>query len=248
MHRIGMISVSLYFPSFLFSFFMKLMVYVVIQRNYRFFFLFVSSSTLLCIYIFSMSALYIKILMRDEKGTVWKAMQESPASVVLMAYCFISLWFVGGLTGFHLYLISSNQVTHIITFQIIYNSIFTSISFLFLFFFYFQTTYENFRYRSDNRYNVYNRGCINNFLEVFCTKIKPSKNKFRAPVQEEVHRPPPTTVRDSGTDDGGAPENRRMKVEDDLDFGGDILKISQRHNIEDIESEIRSRGNDSIEL
>lgn len=157
--------------------------------------------------------------MRDEKGTVWKAMQESPASVVLMAYCFISLWFVGGLTGFHLYLISSNQ-----------------------------TTYENFRYRSDNRYNVYNRGCINNFLEVFCTKIKPSKNKFRAPVQEEVHRPPPTTVRDSGTDDGGAPENRRMKVEDDLDFGGDILKISQRHNIEDIESEIRSRGNDSIEL
>ncbi|XP_023743231.1 protein S-acyltransferase 8 [Lactuca sativa] len=188
-------------------------------RNYRFFFLFVSSSTLLCIYIFSMSALYIKILMRDEKGTVWKAMQESPASVVLMAYCFISLWFVGGLTGFHLYLISSNQ-----------------------------TTYENFRYRSDNRYNVYNRGCINNFLEVFCTKIKPSKNKFRAPVQEEVHRPPPTTVRDSGTDDGGAPENRRMKVEDDLDFGGDILKISQRHNIEDIESEIRSRGNDSIEL
>ncbi|KAL4565939.1 hypothetical protein LXL04_030045 [Taraxacum kok-saghyz] len=189
-------------------------------RNYRFFFLFVSSSMLLCIYIFSMSALYIKILMDDEKGTVWKAMQESPASVVLMAYCFITLWFVGGLTGFHLYLISSNQ-----------------------------TTYENFRYRSDNRYNVYNRGCINNFFEVFCTKINPSKNKFRDPVQEEVHRQaPPTTARDSGNDDGGGVENRRMKVEDDMDFGGDILKISQRHNIDDIESEIRTRGNDSIEL
>lgn len=181
-------------------------------RNYRFFFLFVSSSTLLCIYIFSMSALYIKVLMKDdnEEGTVWKAMKESPAAVVLMAYCFISLWFVGGLTGFHLYLISSNQ-----------------------------TTYENFRYRADNRYNVYNRGCVNNFLEVFCTKIKPSRNKFRGPIQE-VQQPPPAA---SHRDDGG-PEARRVKVEDDLDIGGDLLKISQRHNSEGIESDIRSRGND----
>ncbi|XP_075479820.1 LOW QUALITY PROTEIN: protein S-acyltransferase 8-like [Primulina tabacum] len=183
-------------------------------RNYRYFFCFVSSSALLCIYVFAMSALYIKKLMDDHHGTVWKAMKESPASVALMAYCFISLWFVGGLTGFHLYLIGTNQ-----------------------------TTYENFRYRADNRINIYDRWCFNNFLEVFCTKVKPSKNNFRAFVHEEPpQRPPPPTSRDAEHVNTG--ENRRMKVEDDLDIGGDLLKISQRRNIEDIEGDIRSRGSD----
>ncbi|KAH9757683.1 protein S-acyltransferase 8 [Citrus sinensis] len=178
-------------------------------RNYRFFFMFVSSSTLLCIYVFSMSALYIKILMEDHHGTVWRAMKESPASVLLMAYCFISLWFVGGLTGFHLYLIGTNQ-----------------------------TTYENFRYRADNRLNVYDRGCVNNFLEVFCTKVKTSRNNFRAFVQEEVPRTSlPRTP--EAEDLGGDP---RSKVEDDLEIGEDLLKISQRRNIEEIDEDIRSRG------
>ncbi|CAN1235171.1 Protein S-acyltransferase 8 [Linum perenne] len=136
------------------------------------------------------------------------AMKESPASVILMAYCFISLWFVGGLTGFHLYLIGSNQ-----------------------------TTYENFRYRSDNRINVYNLGCVSNFSEVFCTEVKPSKNKFRAFVQEEV--PEESGGGGGGDDTGGDP---RPKVEDDLEIGEDLLQISQRRNVEEIDEEICSRG------
>lgn len=182
-------------------------------RNYRFFFCFVSSSMLLCIYVFTMSAYYIKVLMDDHHGTVWKAMKESPAAVILMAYCFISLWFVGGLTGFHLYLISTNQ-----------------------------TTYENFRYRAARRYSVYDRGCINNFLEVFCTEVKPSRNNLRAFVQEEVQRSPLPSTREAESEDFA--ENRRVKIEDDLEIGGDLLRISQRHNIEDIEADIRSRGSD----
>ncbi|KAF7851835.1 hypothetical protein BT93_L1998 [Corymbia citriodora subsp. variegata] len=182
-------------------------------RNYRFFFMFVSSATLLCIYVFAMSAFYIKVLMDKNQSTVWKAMKESPASVVLMAYCFISLWFVGGLTGFHLYLIGTNQ-----------------------------TTYENFRYRAESRVNAYDRGCCSNFLEVFCTEVKPSRNNFRAFVQEEVHRPvlPSERGAESEMEDLGA--NPRPKVEDDdLDIGEDLLKISQRRNIE-LDQDVQSRG------
>lgn len=47
-----------------------------------------------------------------------------------------------------------------------------------------QTTYENFRYRYDNKVNPYNRGCVSNFKEIFCTSIAPSKNDFRTRVQD----------------------------------------------------------------
>ncbi|KAK4722003.1 hypothetical protein R3W88_012236 [Solanum pinnatisectum] len=179
------------------------------KRNYRCFFLFVSSTALLCVFIFSISALYLKLLM-DDSGTLWKAIQESPASAALMAYCFIALWFVGGLTGFHLYLIGTNQ-----------------------------TTYENFRYKGDNR--VYNRGCIKNFLQLFCSRIEPSKINFRSYVQEGASKPPKSNIQE--TDINISDGDTRIKVEDDLDIGDDIMKISQRRNSEEI-GDVRGRGSD----
>lgn len=125
-------------------------------RNYRFFFMFVFSTTLLCIYVFGFCWVYIKRIMDAEDTTIWKAMTKTPASIVLIIYTFISVWFVGGLTVFHLYLISTNQ-----------------------------TTYENFRYRYDRRANPYNRGVVENFKEIFFTSIPLSKNKFRANVPQE---------------------------------------------------------------
>ncbi|KAG8085702.1 hypothetical protein GUJ93_ZPchr0010g10117 [Zizania palustris] len=185
------------------------------QRNYRYFFLFVSSSTLLCIYVFAMSALYIKFLMEEDYPTVWKALKHSPASLVLMIYCFVALWFVGGLTGFHTFLISTNQ-----------------------------TTYENFRYRSDNRPNVYDQGCLNNFIGVFCRKTKPSKHKFRAYVQEEVRAPVVNFDRQMEEESAGGP---RAKVEDDLEIGSDLLQISQRRNYGDIDIETGSQSCSEME-
>ncbi|KAF3657608.1 putative protein S-acyltransferase 9 [Capsicum annuum] len=181
------------------------------KRNYRCFFLFVSSTALLCVFVFSISALYLKLL-SDESGNIWKAIKVSPAAVALSVYCFIALWFVGGLTGFHLYLIGTNQ-----------------------------TTYENFRYKGNNRTSVYNRGCITNFLLLFCSRIEPSKINFRGYVQEEASKPPKSNIQE--TDINISDGDTRIKVEDDLDIGDDIMKISQRRNSEEV-GDVRGRGSD----
>ncbi|XP_020961249.1 probable protein S-acyltransferase 3 [Arachis ipaensis] len=77
-----------------------------VKRNYPFFILFISSSTLLCLYVFSFS--WVNLV--RQKGSLWFAMSHDFISVALIVYCFIAIWFVGGLTVFHLYLISTNQL------------------------------------------------------------------------------------------------------------------------------------------
>ncbi|KAG8054107.1 hypothetical protein GUJ93_ZPchr0001g32123 [Zizania palustris] len=106
----------------------------------------------------------IGLIRNAEQITIWKAMTKTPASIALVVYTFIAVWFVGGLSVFHLYLMSTNQ-----------------------------TTYENFRYRYDQRANPYNRGIVENIKEIFFTAIPPSRNNFRARVpQDQGLRPRPT--------------------------------------------------------
>ncbi|KAJ6764269.1 S-ACYLTRANSFERASE [Salix koriyanagi] len=130
-------------------------------RNYRFFFMFVFTETILCLYVQAFCWVYIKRIMNSEETSFWKAMSKTPASIALVVYTFISFWFVGGLTVFHSYLISKNQ-----------------------------STYENFRYRYDGLANPYDKGLIENFKEVFFSSIPPSKNNFRAKIPKELTIPP----------------------------------------------------------
>ncbi|KAF7834064.1 putative protein S-acyltransferase 5 [Senna tora] len=103
-------------------------------------------------------------IMDSEEISIWKAMLKTPASFALIIYSFICVWFVGGLTAFHTYLISTNQ-----------------------------STYENFRYRYDReQVNPYNKGILKNFKEIFCTSIPPSKNKFRSKVKVPNEPSPPS--------------------------------------------------------
>nr|DAD43101.1 TPA_asm: hypothetical protein HUJ06_001331 [Nelumbo nucifera] len=123
-------------------------------RNYRFFYMFISSSTFLCMYVFVFS--WVNLLKQRNGRSLWKTMSNEVLSVILIVYCFIAIWFVGGLTMFHFYLICTNQ-----------------------------TTYENFRYRYDKKENPYNKGMARNIRELFFSKIPPSLNDFRSWVVED---------------------------------------------------------------
>ncbi|XP_027071923.1 probable protein S-acyltransferase 1 isoform X1 [Coffea eugenioides] len=121
-------------------------------RNYRCFILFITTSTTLCTYVFTFSLLNII----KQPGSIWRSMSEDIISVILIVYCFIAVWFVGGLSVFHFYLMSTNQ-----------------------------TTYENFRYRYDKKENPFNRGIIRNLREIFLSRAPPVLVNFREWVTEE---------------------------------------------------------------
>ncbi|KAL9232689.1 hypothetical protein vseg_007769 [Gypsophila vaccaria] len=121
-------------------------------RNYKYFILFISSSTFLCIYVFTFSL----INLLRKQASFWNSVSDDVVSVILVCYCFIAVWFVGGLTVFHFYLMSTNQ-----------------------------TTYENFRYRYDKGKNPHNLGLINNLKQVFLSRTPPSAVNFREMVLVE---------------------------------------------------------------
>ncbi|KAL1815145.1 hypothetical protein ACET3Z_017719 [Daucus carota] len=121
-------------------------------RNYRFFILFVTSSTMLCTYVFTFTLIHVL----NQKRSFWRLLSGDILSIVILAYCFVSIWFVGGLTVFHLYLMCRNQ-----------------------------TTYESFKKQHDKKKNPYSQGVLNNLKEVFFTKIPPPLVNFREVVFED---------------------------------------------------------------
>ncbi|XP_077088573.1 palmitoyltransferase ZDHHC9-like [Siphateles boraxobius] len=80
------------------------------KRNYRYFYLFTLSLSLLTIYIFAFDIVHV-VLRSVDSGFV-NTIKETPGTVLEVLVCFFTLWSVVGLTGFHTYLISLNQTTN----------------------------------------------------------------------------------------------------------------------------------------
>ncbi|XP_048766631.1 palmitoyltransferase ZDHHC9-like isoform X6 [Ostrea edulis] len=80
------------------------------RRNYRYFYLFILSLSILCIYIFA--CVLTHLILRSQEDNFLHAMRDSPASVIEAIICFFSVWSVVGLAGFHSYLVASEQTTN----------------------------------------------------------------------------------------------------------------------------------------
>ncbi|XP_053735110.1 palmitoyltransferase ZDHHC9 [Synchiropus splendidus] len=80
------------------------------KRNYRYFYLFTLSLSLLTIYIFTFDIVHV--VMRSVDNGFLNTLKETPGTVLETLVCFFTLWSVVGLTGFHTYLISLNQTTN----------------------------------------------------------------------------------------------------------------------------------------
>ncbi|XP_071018844.1 palmitoyltransferase ZDHHC14-like [Oncorhynchus clarkii lewisi] len=80
------------------------------KRNYRFFYLFILSLSFLTVFIFAFVITHV--ILRSNRTGFLSALKDSPASVLEVLVCFFSVWSIMGLSGFHTYLISSNQTTN----------------------------------------------------------------------------------------------------------------------------------------
>ena len=83
-----------------------------LQRNYRYFLLFVSSTSLLCIWVIAFCVANLVLAARDAGWSLTSAVSDHPAALVCAVYTFLGFWFVGGLTVFHSYLVATNQTTY----------------------------------------------------------------------------------------------------------------------------------------
>lgn len=80
------------------------------KRNYRYFYMFIVSLSLLCIYVLACSLTHLILLSKED--SIIEACKKSPMSFVVFMICFLSIWSILGLAGFHTFLTAVNLTTN----------------------------------------------------------------------------------------------------------------------------------------
>ena len=84
------------------------------SRNYRPFFVFITSATLLCLFVIVFSIVHLLLEWKEQEleATFNTVFNSAPVSFVLAIVCLILLLMVGGLTLYHCSLILRGITTH----------------------------------------------------------------------------------------------------------------------------------------
>lgn len=80
------------------------------KRNYRYFYLFLVSLSVHCIFILACDIAHLVLL--SQEISFIDALKQTPTSALVVVITFFSVWSVAGLAGFHTYLVSSNLTTN----------------------------------------------------------------------------------------------------------------------------------------
>lgn len=151
-------------------------------RNYRAFLTFVTSSTCYAAFATTTSALHIHERVRQGRG-IGQAMERSGVAITVFLIAVFGFAFVGALSCFHAYLVSTNQ-----------------------------TTYESFRDAYSWSANPYNTGSVfRNCIEVWCARIPPPKVRFNARVEDDTSAE--DFARDIARRDAEAEAEAKVKLE-----------------------------------
>lgn len=73
--------------------------------------MFIVSLAFLAVFIFACALTHMVLLKADEED-LFDVIKKTPFSVVVSIICFLSVWSVIGLAGFHTYLTTSDQTTN----------------------------------------------------------------------------------------------------------------------------------------
>nr|XP_006815869.1 PREDICTED: probable palmitoyltransferase ZDHHC14-like [Saccoglossus kowalevskii] len=139
------------------------------KRNYRYFYMFILSLAFLCVFVFACVITHL-ILRTNEAGSFLDAIKQTPGTILEAVICFVSIWSILGLAGFHTYLITSNQTTN----EDIKGSWSSK--------------------RGENNYNPYSYGSIcKNCCGVLCGPTHASLMDRRGVVVPEIVTPDSTT-------------------------------------------------------